>query len=623
MAHLTEHLMFRSTPDYDVPGELERMGSSFNAITYEDRVLFYETFPSRFFDRVLAIEADRMKNSILSSTNIETERRVVIEEGIVTNPAGSVEEVLEVSDDEVRAFYRRYYTPSNAKMIVVGNFDLAEARAAIERVFGSVALPPDSPVEPTGPAYERIRQQFTPMEYELERESPLKTMMALSLADSTEDREAFLRYREWTAGSDGSGETSGEHSTTVTREVLPNGMRVLLFSHPDYHTVTVEGYVAAGSYFETADEPLLAILTAKVMTELAAEAGLEGDGAKLDMSAVSFNTYIEGRGLPGSRDAILDLMASIIRKPPIDQTMLRDVKRRLIADLTRKDRWVQLRAFNAASRHFYTPDHVFYAESIPAQIDAVRSYTLDDVMDFHRRTYRAADAILVVVGSFDRGRVMADVRDLFADWESDGGPAPVDVARVPMADGPERIVLSMKEASETHVLMTHPGTLRRTDPDYYAGLIANVAIGGSVLSSKLGMELRDRLGLVYEVGSVFFETTKGDGLWGISFDVDPDRADLAIDRTRDIIRRVANEGLTEEEALFHRATTRGAFIVSLSIPLALAGRILDAEFFGIGHDYIYEFGNIIDRVTPDAINRAIRDHFFADRLLTVEVGPDN
>ena len=620
LAHLTEHLMFRGTPEHDVPRELERMGASFNAMTLDDRVLFYETFPTEYLDEALLIEADRMVNSILSSENIDLEKRVVVEEGNLTAGPGQVEEVLNVNGEEVRAFYRQHYRPGNARMILVGSFEFDVVRQTIERTFDGTALAASAAIVADDAAFERIGMNR--MEYELQRESPLKTMLALADLPGAEEREAFLRYREWMVRDDApAAAAEQEHYARVTREVLPGGMRVLLFSHPDFRILTVEGYVAAGAYFETADEPLLAVLTANVMAELARQAGLEAEGARLDFSAVSFNTYIEGRGQPEARTPILELIETLVRRPPVTEAILGEVKRRLVADLRAKAGWVQLRAFNEASRHFYEAGHVFHVEPIEEQSAAVEGYTLDDVMDFHRRTYRSADAILVVVGNFDRTEIMQEVRNLFGDWKQDRPPSVVHVPDVDAPDGPAPIVIQMPQARDAHVLMTHPGLLRRTDDDYYAGLIANVAVGGSVLSSRLGLELRDRMGLVYEVGSVFFEATKGAGLWGISLDVDPERTRLAIETTRETIREMVDEGISRDEALFHRSTVRGAFIVSLSIPLALAGRILDAEFFGIGHDYIYEFGNIVDRVTPEDINRAIRDHFFADKLLIVEIHP--
>lgn len=170
-AHLFEHLMFKGSahigPDQHTR-IIERMGGVVNAYTNDDVTVFWETFPSQYLERVLWMEADRMGSLDVTQANFETEREVVKEERRlrVDNPpyghvledlyaaaftvhpykhitVGSMDDLNKATIEDVRDFYRTYYRPNNATLVVVGDFSSAELLAWAEKYFGGI---PDSPV---------------------------------------------------------------------------------------------------------------------------------------------------------------------------------------------------------------------------------------------------------------------------------------------------------------------------------------------------------------------------------------------------------------------------------------------------------------------------------------------
>lgn len=579
LAHLVEHMMFRGTSKFRVSAELERMGASFNALTMADRVVYYETFPTEYLDRVLSIERDRMTSTVITEQGLEIEKRVIAEE---SRPVAA-----SITSEDVLGFYRRFYSPAHVRLVLVGSFDFNETLAGIAALFETQLV---------------SQSEHGGFPGSVDHDTPLKMMRALT--DSSEP--VSLLSQPATRAIAG--------RPQFLRSKLPNGMRVLLFSHPDFHTTTLEAYVRAGSYFEGPDQPQLASLTARVLQSIAMNPALH-------LSAVSFNTYIEARVLPDETGSILASLSSLLQNPRFSATDVSSAKEKLALDIARKQTWFQYQAFLTASRRFYPKGHPFFVHDIAAQIESVQRFTLDDVSAFHRAHYRPAEAILVLAGNVNTNEMLANIRKLFGSWKQIGAPSRIDIPRIAPKEPIEDQSLHLASAKRNEVLMTHPGLLRRNDSDYYAALIANTALGGSVLSSRLGNELRDRLGLVYEVRSEFFEATLGDGLWGITMDVAADRTEEAIAKARDIVRKFSEEGITEEEFQFHRSTLKGAFLVSLSIPLALAGRILDAEFFDLREDYVTNYGRDLDAVAREDVNRAIRKHFSADLLWAIRVGP--
>lgn len=182
MAHLLEHLLFKGTPS--LPGktiatEFARRGMQYNGTTNQDRTNFFETFAASEdnLDWALRMEADRMVNSFVARKDLDSEMTVVRNEMEIgeNNPMrmlqqqmyaaayrwhnygkaviGARSDVERVGIDNLQAFYRRYYQPDNAVLVVTGQFDPARALARIEQMFGSIprptrVLPTEYTVEP-------------------------------------------------------------------------------------------------------------------------------------------------------------------------------------------------------------------------------------------------------------------------------------------------------------------------------------------------------------------------------------------------------------------------------------------------------------------------------------------
>lgn len=167
VAHLLEHLMFKGTED-TAPGEFSqtvaRIGGRENAFTSYDYTAYFQTVAKDQLATVMELEADRMRNLVLSPEQIDTERRVVLEERrqrIENNPAAVLGEQVDaslymnsayrrpiigwpfelkaLSHEEIISFYRHWYAPNNAILVVGGDITAEELRPLAERYYGSIA----------------------------------------------------------------------------------------------------------------------------------------------------------------------------------------------------------------------------------------------------------------------------------------------------------------------------------------------------------------------------------------------------------------------------------------------------------------------------------------------------
>jgi len=180
IAHFLEHMMFKGTPSVG-PRQFARIveqnGGRNNAFTTADVTSYFVDIAADKLDLVARLDADRMHNLLLDAREINSEREVIIEErrtrtdddpggylgeevssiAFKAHPYGVpvigwVPDLKRITPEEIRAFYKTYYVPNNALVVVVGDVNAREALATIRRHFGPIPRgkepPPMLAVEP-------------------------------------------------------------------------------------------------------------------------------------------------------------------------------------------------------------------------------------------------------------------------------------------------------------------------------------------------------------------------------------------------------------------------------------------------------------------------------------------
>ena len=180
LAHFLEHLMFKGTAKHPA-GEFSqtvlRIGGNENAFTSADYTGYFQRVPREQLGSMMEFEADRMTGLVLRDENVLPERDVVLEEfnmRVANNPEARLteqimaalylnhpygrpvigwhQEIEKLDREDALAFYKRFYAPNNAILVIAGDVDADEVRPMAERTFGPVAPQPAIPVR-------RIRPQ--------------------------------------------------------------------------------------------------------------------------------------------------------------------------------------------------------------------------------------------------------------------------------------------------------------------------------------------------------------------------------------------------------------------------------------------------------------------------------
>jgi zinc protease len=189
-AHLFEHMMFKGSKNVEPEGHpsyISAIGGQSNASTNEDSTIFWQTAPAQYLPLVLWLEADRLASLRIDEKVFKTEREVVKEErrmrvenqpygrlneiiydqSFTVHPykhptIGSMEDLEAASIDDVRDFFKTYYVPENATLVIVGDFDSKEAMNLVNQYLGRIPksdrrVPRDIPVEPPQTKERRVR----------------------------------------------------------------------------------------------------------------------------------------------------------------------------------------------------------------------------------------------------------------------------------------------------------------------------------------------------------------------------------------------------------------------------------------------------------------------------------
>ena len=258
LAHFLEHLMFKGTaanPPGAFSALISRNGGRNNAFTAQDYTAYHETVSRDRLDLVMRLEADRMTGLVLDDKIVAPERDVVLEERrmrVDNEPAsllaeqlraalflhhpyrnpniGWEHEIRELGTADALAFYRNWYAPNNAILIIAGDIGAAAARALAETHFGGIAARPLPP-----------RKRLT--------EPPHHAAIRVELKSARAAQPNWSRgylAPSYQSQSHQSGETARAYPLQVLAELLGGGASSQL-----YRTLVLDRALAlsAGAYY--------------------------------------------------------------------------------------------------------------------------------------------------------------------------------------------------------------------------------------------------------------------------------------------------------------------------------------------------------------------------------------
>ena len=402
---------------------------------------------------------------------------------------------------------------------------------------------------------------------------------------------------------------------------LKNGMTLLLMEQHEVPVISFNYLIRAGSIADPAGKEGVAALTAgllrkgtktrtadQISAELDFIGGLMGAGASYDYTngTAEFIKKDIGKGL--------DLLGDVLLNPTFPQDEVSKMLKQRIDNIkSSKD---QAQAVIGTYYNAYLYGSHPYARPVGGDEKSLAAITRDDVQKFYQAYYSPSSTVMAVAGDFNSAEMERMITDKFGAWSAKAAPA-VQLAEPQPVTGKRLLLIDKPDSTQTFYQIGNVG-INRTNPDRVYIEVVNTLFGGR-FTSMLNSELRINTGLTYGARSGFDER-KVRGPFMISTYTRNQTTERAIDMTLDILKRLHEKGITEEELKSAKSYIKGQFPPDIETTDQLAALIAELEFYGLDESEINNYYAKIDSMTLADARRVIKEYFPLDNLVFVLIG---
>ncbi len=404
------------------------------------------------------------------------------------------------------------------------------------------------------------------------------------------------------------------------REVLPNGIRLLVAERPAIPIVVVRVSIRAGSAFDPPDAGGLANLTADLLTRGTArrtapelDRAIEFVGGSLETDAGRDTATVSLAVLKKDLDLGLDLLAEVLLQPAFPEDELKRKATDIQAAIRRSEENPESVAGRELARVLY-PGHP-YARPTSGTVESVGRLTREQVVRFHRERYRPDAAAIAVVGDVTVQGIREALLRRLGGWRAPSAPLPV-ISMAPPGPPVESRTIT-RELTQATVYLGHPA-VRQDHPDYFPLLVANYVLGGGS-ASRLYTHVREERGLAYAVYGSLLPGRYG-AAYVVALQTRIEAVAEAISVVKQEMARMGREPVADRELALAKAYLIGSFPLRLDTSAKVAGLLIGIEENGLGLDYPDRFKAEVAKVTAADVQRVAKRYLDPTSFSSIMVG---
>ena len=399
---------------------------------------------------------------------------------------------------------------------------------------------------------------------------------------------------------------------------MENGMIVYIAEDSLLPLVQISGFVRYGSLNDPAGKEGLSSLLATLMRSGGTKKYPADTLVELiDLMAMKFNlsagetqfTFSASFLSEYTKEA-LDILEQILFHPAFDEKKLeKERKIFLEAILHRFDTCSTL---NAAYKKVMYPGE---ESSRMATAKSIKSITRDDLVKLHKKIIFPANIIFSAAGSLKKDTLIKNLESAFprSTKKNESGFPTVEVK--PSI----KCLLVNKKISQAYVRLALP-LFKRPHPDYYAVSVMNMILGGGGFTSRLGTKIRSDAGLTYSIYSHAESNYNYPGTFLIDFYTKNSSFAQAVALTIDEVRKIAENGVTEEEITNAKSSLIGELPSMFRSPFDIVSTYAWNEYYGRQPDHYKVYAEKISKLTRDDILRVAKQYLVPENLTFVVVG---
>ncbi|HOU22891.1 MAG: Protease 3 precursor [Chloroflexi bacterium ADurb.Bin180] len=406
------------------------------------------------------------------------------------------------------------------------------------------------------------------------------------------------------------------HKTT-----LNNGLRVLTTSMPHTRSVAIGILTAVGSRYETEQqrgishfiEHMLFKGTSKRPTAQAISEAIEGIGGEMNASTGNEVTTYEVKVAHHHLALALDVLVDMFRYSKFDQVEMEKERQVIIQEIGRTMDMPEARVHNLIASDLW-PQHPVGWE-IAGTKESVGHLSRRALRAYIAHKYTPASTIISLAGNLHHDQVVTLLTDALSDWKPMASPrfAPAK----PGTLGPN-VHTEFKKTEQAHLCLGLPA-LPRYHPDRFKLILLNAVLGDG-MSSRLFLEIREKRGLAYSVGS-YTRLLRDTGALILYAGVEPAKAHDTVAAMANQLALLAQQPVPLTELDKAREYTKGGILLSMEDTFANAGWVARQELFDQQVLTVDQVMQRLDQVTPEDIQTLAQQLFSTDKLHLALIGP--
>jgi len=410
----------------------------------------------------------------------------------------------------------------------------------------------------------------------------------------------------------------------IHRVVLTNGITVLARSNFNSPSISIGGYLPAGSIFESDEKLGLAdFVSSSLMrgtqtrTFDAIYNELESVGASMGFDSGVHTTGFGGRSLVEDLPLLLKLLSQSLQTPVFPNDEVEKLRAQMLSGLAMRAQDTSELAAMAFDRMLFEGHP--YSRPADGFVETIQSITRRDMEKFHRLHFGPRGMVIAIVGAIEPKKAAEAVQRSLGSWQV---PGQVDAPALPAHKPVKKTVkhhhtLAGKSQSDLVIGMIGPC---RTDPEFFSASLGNSVLGQFGMMGRIGEVVREKSGLAYYASSSL-NAGSGPGTWEINAGVNPKNLKKAIDLIEIELSRFIKSGVTKGELADSQANYIGRLPLSLESNSGVVSAILNIERYDLGYDFYQRYESMVRAVTRADVLETARKYIDPNRLVISTAGP--
>ncbi len=409
-------------------------------------------------------------------------------------------------------------------------------------------------------------------------------------------------------------------STDYHKSVLPNGLRLTVYPMPHLRSISMLVFIGAGSRYESDSEAGVSHFiehlyfkgTERRPTSKEISEAIESIGgiinAGTDKELTSYWCKVADQHFP----VAIDLISDLLHNSRLDPTDIEKERQIIIEEINMSRDLPQFKVDLLVDESIWKGQAM--GRDVAGSKESVSAITREQMLAYISRRYVANNAVVSITGNISVEKATESVVEAFRWWKAGDIPKTTPTVHNQTA---KRVVLETKTCEQSHICLGVPA-VSILDPDRFPVGLLSVILGEG-MSSRLFLEIREKLGLAYDIRS--YTTQHLDtGSMIVYAGVDPKKTTTAVAAIVEQLA-LAKNGVPEGELAKAKELAKGRLLLRMEDSRNVAAWMGAQELLTGRIMTLDEVINGIDAVTTDDIKRVANQLFVTDKLNLAVVGP--